>query len=63
VFGVLGIRCIMLFHHLIRYGLALLSGLASHGKQSEVRKQVSSACLRQLLYGAVPPKPEAQSAS
>ena len=63
VFGVLGIRCIMLFHHLIRYWLALLSGLASHGKRSEVRKQVSSACLRQLLYGAVPPKPEAQSAS
>ncbi len=63
VFGVLGIRCIMFFHHLIRYGLSLLSVLASRGKQSEIRKQVSSACLRQLLYGAVPPKPEAQSAS
>lgn len=62
VFGVVGIRSIMLFHHLIRYGLAVVSGLA-RGKQNEVRKQVSGACLRQLVYGAVPPKPEAQAAS
>jgi hypothetical protein len=61
--GVLGIRGIMLFHHVIRYGLAVLSGVASKGKQSEVRKQVSGACLRQLISGAVPPKPEAQAAS
>jgi len=65
VFGVLGIRCIMLFHHLLRYGIAVLSDLAHARKapQSEVRKQVSSACLRQLLYGAVPAKPEAQATS
>jgi GT2 family glycosyltransferase len=65
VFGVLGIRCIMLFHHLLRYVIAALSGLArSHkGPQSEVRKQVSGACLRQLLYGSVPAKPEEQAES
>jgi GT2 family glycosyltransferase len=54
--GVLGIRTIMLFHHLLRYLVAVLSGLAHPGQggQSEVRKQVSGACLRQLLFGTVP---------
>ena len=64
-FGVLGIRCIMLFHHSMRYMIAVLSDLAgSHkGSQNEVRKQVSGACLRQLLYGSVPAKPEEQIAT
>jgi GT2 family glycosyltransferase len=63
--GVLGIRSIMLFHHLLRYVLATLSDLAhsQNRPQSEVRKQVSGACLRQLLYGSVPKKPEEQLAS
>jgi GT2 family glycosyltransferase len=65
IFGLLGIRCIMLFHHLLRYLIAVLSDLArSHeGPQGEVRRQVSGACLRQLLYGSVPAKPEEQAAS
>ncbi|MFZ3277442.1 MAG: glycosyltransferase family 2 protein, partial [Candidatus Sulfotelmatobacter sp.] len=64
-FGVLGIRSIMLLHHLVRYTVVALSDLARSKKsaQSEVRKQVSGACLRQLLYGAVPSKPEEQLAS
>jgi len=63
--GVLGIRCIMLFRHLLRYVSAVLSDLAhSHkGPQSDARKQVSGACLRQLLSGRVPAKPEQQAAS
>jgi GT2 family glycosyltransferase len=56
--GVLGIRSIMLFHHMLRYTIAVLSGLAhSHeSAQSDVRKQVSGACLRELLSGSVPQK-------
>lgn len=54
--GVLGIRGIMLFHHLLRYSLAVLGGVLrpNQREQGEVRKQVSGACLRQLLTGAVP---------
>jgi len=51
--GVLGIRSIMLFHHLVRYTFAFLPGLA-HSRasvQRGVRKQVSGACLRELLSG------------
>ena len=53
--GVVGIRSVMLFHHLLRYSVAVLSGLAhSHGNtQIEVRRRVSSACLRELLSGSV----------
>ena len=41
----------MLFHHLLRYTFAVLSGLSNSAKgaQSDVRKQVSGACLRELL--------------
>jgi GT2 family glycosyltransferase len=54
--GVLGIRSIMLFRHLPRYVVAALANIAISQKrpQSEVRKRVSGACLRQLLYGSVP---------
>jgi GT2 family glycosyltransferase len=54
--GVLGIRSIMLFHHSLRYAIAALSSLAQSQKssKSEVRKQVSGACLRELLSGSVP---------
>lgn len=63
--GVLGIRSIMFSHHLLRYVVSALSSLAQSkkGSQNEVRKQVSSACLRQLLFGSVPKKPEEQLAS
>jgi hypothetical protein len=49
----LGIRSIMIFRHLVRYMMAVLSGLVQSrpGEQSEVRKQVSGACLRELLLG------------
>lgn len=53
--GVFGIRSIMLFRHLVRYLVAVLSGLARSqvSAQNEVRKQVSGACLRELLSGGV----------
>jgi GT2 family glycosyltransferase len=56
--GVLGIRSIMLLHHLLRYTSAVLSGLAhcQGGAQREVKKQVSSACLRLLISGSIPNK-------
>jgi len=56
--GVLGIRSIMLFHHALRYTFAALSGLfdSGGGAPSDVRKQVSGACLRELVSGSVPNK-------
>lgn len=56
--GVLGIRSIMLFHHTLRYMFAVLTGLAhtQESAQSDVRKKVSGACLRELLSGGVPQK-------
>ncbi len=53
--GVLGIRSIILFHHLLRYSLAVLAGLVRErpSAESDVRKQVSGACLRELLFGNV----------
>jgi GT2 family glycosyltransferase len=55
-FGVFGIRSIMLLHHLMRYTFAVLSGLAhSQGsRRSEVVKQVSGACMRELIAGSIP---------
>jgi len=63
--GVLGIRSILFLHHSLRYLLAVLLSLVRPQKtpQNDVRKRVSGACLRQLLFGAVPPKPEEQLAS
>jgi GT2 family glycosyltransferase len=46
--GGLGMRSIMLFHHLLRYSFAVISG-ARGNAQSDVRKQVSGACLRDLF--------------
>ena len=54
--GVLGIRGIILLHHILRYTLAAFSDLA-HSKasaQSKVVKQVSAACLRELVVGDIP---------
>lgn len=52
--GVLGIRGIMLFHHLLRYSFCAFSGLvhSQAGSKSEVGKRVSGACLRELLLGS-----------
>ncbi len=61
--GVLGIRSIMLLHHLLRYVFAALSNVARSPKaRQDARRRVSGACLRQLLFGTVPPKPEQQAA-
>jgi GT2 family glycosyltransferase len=48
IFGVVGIRSIIFFHHLLRYAFAVLSGLAHPERrtQTDVRKEVSGACLR-----------------
>jgi GT2 family glycosyltransferase len=50
-FGVLAIRIIIFFRHLLRYALALLSDLTHPGRreQTDVRKKVSVACLRDVL--------------
>ncbi len=63
--GVMGIRSIMLFHHLVRYSLAVVLGLA-RGKESaegDVRKRVSGACLRALFSDGAPPKASAAAQS
>jgi GT2 family glycosyltransferase len=54
--GVLGIRGIILFHHLLRYTVASLSILARSRQtaQREVARQVSGACLRELVSGGIP---------
>ena len=54
--GVMGIRSIIFFHHLLRYSLAVASGLLHPKRRSEgeVRKQVSGACLRALISGTLP---------
>ena len=54
--GGLGIRSIILFHHLLRYLIATVTSVASsgRGREDEVRKQVSVACLCQLVLGRVP---------
>lgn len=54
-FGVLGISTIIFAHHLLRYLFAMLSGLrrANAVQEGDVKKQVSGACLRELLFGSV----------
>jgi len=53
--AVLGIHGIMVLHHLLRYSFAVASGLVhrDQGAGSNMRRQVSGACLRQLLFGNV----------
>jgi len=54
--GVLGIRSIMLFHHILRYSIAAALSLARRKGDPgrEVKKQVSSACLRALISESIP---------
>jgi len=56
--GLLEIGSILLFHNLLRFVFAVLSGLGhSRGdKQTIVRKQVSAACMRALFSEGVPLK-------
>jgi GT2 family glycosyltransferase len=56
VLGVLGIRGIILFHHFVRYWFAIVAGLVRSKRRPEadVRRQVSEACLRDLLSGGLP---------
>ena len=54
--GLLGIRGIMLFHHVTRYTAAtILDSARRQGRvQANIKKQVSGACLRALMTGIVP---------
>jgi len=54
--GVMSIRGIILFHHLARYTLAVLSGLARQEQSPErkVRREVSLACMRRIFSAGVP---------
>ena len=56
--GVMGIRTIIFFHHMVRYGFATIASLASAkpSAESDVRKQVSGACLRAIFADHVPAK-------
>jgi hypothetical protein len=51
--GLIGIRSIILCHHLLRYVIAALSNVTKLHKrpENEVRQMVSGACLQQLLFG------------
>jgi GT2 family glycosyltransferase len=65
LWGEIGIRSIMLFHHLARYGFAVVAGLACTRRSAEgdVRKQVSGACLRAMFSDSVPLKASAAAQS
>lgn len=56
ILGILGIGAIMFIHHVLRYAFAVC--VMQVGKrarsESQVRMQVSGACLRQLLFGEQP---------
>ena len=54
--GEMGIRSIMLFHHLLRYSFAVVSSFLDSKRraQGDVRKEVSEACLRELISGGAP---------
>lgn len=51
----LGIRAIMVFHHLTRYSAAVLSNVfrSKSASKGNTRKEVSGACLRELCFGTV----------
>jgi len=55
--GVMGIRSIMFVHHLMRYGVALVTtALRPKRDADKVRKQVSGACIRAMLFEGIPHK-------
>ena len=52
--GVLGIRSIMLFHHVLRYSAAALCGLMwPKASRGDLSRRVSGACLRELFARSV----------
>jgi len=53
--GQLGIRAIMLLRHVTRYAAGIVKSIAGSraAKESEIRKAVSGACVRELLGGHV----------
>jgi hypothetical protein len=53
---VVGIRSLMIMHHMLRYAAGMLSTLGGmrESRDGTVRKQVSGACLRDLLLGSAP---------
>jgi GT2 family glycosyltransferase len=57
--GVFGIRLILVIHHALRYFAATLAGLRQSGKSPhrDARRNISGACLRQLLCGTLPRNP------
>jgi len=58
ILGVLGIRSILFFHHLLRYTYASLASLSCLYTKPHIdlRKQVSAACLMELCYVCGPSK-------
>jgi GT2 family glycosyltransferase len=56
--GLLGIRTLLLLRHLVRYTVSVMRGLAGSRDpgQTDVRRQMSAACLREILSGSVPRK-------
>jgi GT2 family glycosyltransferase len=56
LFGLLGIKTILVFHHALRclFGVAAQPFRSSKGAGNDKRIQVSKACLHDLLSGAVP---------
>jgi GT2 family glycosyltransferase len=54
--GVVGIRTIVFSRHLVRYVVTVVAGLARASRRAEgdVRRQVSGACLRELISGSLP---------
>jgi GT2 family glycosyltransferase len=62
---VIGIRSIISFRHLVRYGASVVAGLVrgKRNSESEVRKQVSGACLRAMFSDSIPQKASAVATS
>ncbi len=55
---VLAIRSLMLFHHFLRYTFAVATNVVGpkQGAQDSGRREVSGACLRELVLGRLPQK-------
>jgi hypothetical protein len=65
IWGEMGIRVITFFRHLVRYAVSAAASLARRKEtpESNLRKQVSGACLRELFSGTFRPTLKRQTAS